>query len=613
MPFGIGRNEYEDILLLAKEFRGLRSSDSERLNRYSEYRKELDSSRMADIFGAVADVSDYGNRRTMGTPKRHNIPVPLGRAMTIKHSHRIAGAEPEITVDRREESAFERYRSETMEKIVWAIIRASGDRTAFKDGAMDGSELGTAAYDIYFNEKKQLPIFKAIDPAGMVVVPGADDPHDFQRVYRFWTVPLSSLLNDYRGMEFRGKPVSEILSPLTDGQVTLCQMCDKKEKIRFVIEGEADSAKILPIWEETHDLGFAPYVLIPNVGRERDIYGWGDYEMVRGLVHYIPTLLSREADLFRAVAGGAYQDSGSGQSATKILDIIRKGGVAPTKKGAEIKPIPTPEIPSFADRHAADAMELLKMVGFAPDAAWGNSGATSGSDRGLQLAPLIELTAMKQVNWANGMTRLFSMALQMLEKKSSGGRTTRYYGTAKRGNTRQPFVLGPFGPDVEAMKKMQDGSDLPAELSAVASDEDFLELPRSPEELFQGDYCVHFDWNNRVDPDDPAYVASELNKFAQGLQSAETTLNNLGIQNAEDELKRIEAEAERFPWMRDGIIKMIQMQIDGGGQGAGGGAPLEGDPAAAANGMAGADTAATDTDFLTQSLAGGQTTPYGGA
>lgn len=609
MPFGIGGSPYEDILLLAKEFRGLKSGDSERLNRFAEFRKELDSSRSADIFGAVADVSDYGNRRTMGTPKRHNIPVPLGRALTIKHSHRIAGAEPEITVDRREESEYERYRSETMERIVWAIIRASGDRTAFKDGAMDGSEYGTAAYDLYFNEKMQLPVFKSIDPMGILVVPGADDPHDFQRVYRSWTVPLTSLLADYRNVSFRGVPVPELLSKIKDGNVILCQMCDKQQKIRFILEGDGDSAKVLPIWEETHGLGFAPYVLIPNVGREREIWGWGDYEMVRGLVHYIPTLLSREADIFRAVAGGAYQDTGSGQSATKILDIIRKGGVAPTKKGAEIKPIDTPEIPSFTDRHAGDAMAMLKMVGFAPDAAWGESGSTSGSDRGLQLAPLIELTAMKQVNWANGMTRLFSMALQMLEKKSSGGRTTRYYGTAKRGNTRQPFVLGPFGPDVEAMKKMQDGSDLPAELSAVASDEDFLELPRSPEELFQGDYTVHFDWNNRVDPDDPAYVASELNKFAQGLQSAETTLNNLGIQNAEDELKRIEAEAERFPWMRDGIIKMIQTQL-GSNEG---GAPAEGDPAAAAGGMAGSDTAATDTDFLTQSLAGGQTTPYGGA
>jgi hypothetical protein len=49
----------------------------------------------------------------------------------------------------------------------------------------------------------------------------------------------------------------------------------------------------------------------------------------------------------------------------------------------------------------------------------------------------------------------------------------------------------------------------------------FVDLPRTPKELFDGDYERPLLWNNRIDPDDPSYVLSELNKFQHGAQSLE--------------------------------------------------------------------------------------------
>jgi hypothetical protein len=100
-----------------------------------------------------------------------------------------------------------------------------------------------------------------------------------------------------------------------------------------------------------------------------------------------------------------------------------------------------------------------------------------------------------------------------------------------------------------------------------------VELPRTPKEIFDGDYEARFVWRNRVDPDDPQYVMSELNKFQQGVQSLETTLENLGVQAPENEMRRIEREAQRFPWVNQGLVSLIMAQIRGNAQGTGGGAP----------------------------------------
>lgn len=604
----------DEIALLATEYYSLREADNDRLRRYAEYDLEFEAPRKVDIFGQVADFTDYGQRRSVSSPARHNIPIPLGTAMTIKHSHRLFGDLPDAIVDRRQETPFERYRSDTIEKIVWAMVRASGDKTAFKDAAWDGSRLGASCFDLYWDIDKQLPTFCRIDPSEIVCVKGGRDVHDFHRVYRSWKVRLSTLLAEYRDRDYQGIPVNELLSGLSQSEVTLVQMTDREKTMRFVLDGSpnAQDAKKIPVYEKQHGLGFVPYVVIPNIGPYGDIWGWGDYELVRGLVHYIPTLFSREADIIRAVAGGAYQEDGTGQSPAKIQDVIRKGGVLPTKRGSKVAPIEPPAVPDFAPLHGDRAVEFLKMVGFAPDAAWGDGSAGSGTDRGLQLAPLLELTAMKQSNWSQGLQRMFGYALQMLEKNAGPGHSTYYSGARHAGSRRMPFVLGPFGADVEPMQAdpntLQPTAAPTLGPEYAQEDLDLVELPRSPKELLQGDYTVRFEWNNRIDPDDPAYAASELNKFAQGVQSLRTTLERLGHNNPEDEMKLLEQEAEKYPWVRDGVLKMIEMQLNADQSGQGGGnmsqTPAPGvDPT----------TRSTDTDRLTSSLKGGIGTPYGAA
>ena len=221
--------------------------------------------------------------------------------------------------------------------------------------------------------------------------------------------------------------------------------------------------------------------------------------------------------------------------------------------------------------HRESVMQYIKMLGFAPDAAWGDGAAGSGSDCGLQMQPLAELSRMKQLNWSVGLSRLFAMAFEMIEGQQVG--TARYRGKTKKGSRRSPFNLL-IGPDQAPVQEPNDQYN-PDSLTE-GTDEEFIEVPRDPETLFDGDHDVRFEWQTESqDPSDPAFVMSELNKFQQGAQSLRTTLENLGVESPEDEMNLIEQESERFPWLRQGMIQMLKAQMDNQ-QGAGGGAPGEG-------------------------------------
>jgi hypothetical protein len=497
----------------------------------------------------------------------------------------------------------------------WSIVRESGDDSLFATGAWHGSGLGSSCFEVYFDVDKQLPIIRAVDPAGVICVRGLNDPHDFARVYRYWNVSVETLKAEYREEEFRGMPVAvdSIESTHKTGNhemVTVVQMSDKRRTIRFAL---AKSGGGVPLMEYEHNYGFCPYEVIPNVGPYDDIWGWADYEFFRGLASYIPQLISREADIIRQTASGAMIDKGTGSNPKLSKQILQKGGILTSKRDGDLSPIQTPETPAFQEAHGQRVMDLLKMLSFAPDAAWGDGAAGSGSDRGLQLQPLLELTAMKQTNWSSGLKKIAEMCFRMIEQKQA--RSVTYRGATRRGTVRSPFKPFTLGPKMDAASVPNPAFDEADPLSDPT-----LILPRSPKELFAGDYAVRFLWQNRIDPDDPAYVMSELNKFQQGAQSLRRTLERLGVENPEDEMKLIEEESERFPWLRQGMIQMVKAQLaaesSGAGQGQGGGAPM--DPSGGIVGALGMmntkDGAALDADAGSSALPGGGLgTQYGGA
>lgn len=615
------KRDPDEVGVLADEFAALKAADAARIDRFHMYRAEGEEVRSSQAVerSAPPEVRDYGSNRNRNNKMfRHRIALPLSKALNVKHSYRIAGRLPDVFVDQRDESPEERYRSDTIEKLVWSMFRASRAETQFSSAAWDGSELGASCFDVYMNIEKNLPIFRAVDPAGIIVVEGVDDPHEFERVYRFWDAPVTSVVAQYRGKKFRGEDVRvEHIKTSHDHEgvamVTLVSMCDHDRQTVFL-----PNCKV-GLSEYDHRYGFAPYVVIPNVGPEREVWGWADYEFVRPLVAYISSMFSREADIIRAVANGTYQEKGTGQNPELIQQTLAEGGVIPSKRDGEITPIQPPEVPQFETAHADRAMELFKMLGFAPDASWGNGFSGSASDRGLMLQPLVEFTAHKQMNWEAGLGRLFNMALRMFEAKMTG--TTTYRGTKQSSGSRnrQAFAVT-LGSNLEAEEAPN-----PQFSDALASGDpgaafemdEYVRLPRSPEELFQGDYEVRFTWNNRIDPDDPSFVLSETNKFTAGVQSLERTMERLGVEAPEEEMRRMESEADRFPWINQGLIQIIRAQIAANAQGDGGGAPedVAGNQAAGLGVASGNQGDALGGDAAIQGMGGAAQSgiPYGSA
>jgi len=558
-----------DLVSLAREFGELSAAASERMGRYRDYREENNAVRRPNAV-PVSSTTDYGRKRrgAVDQPERHRIHLPLGKAMTVKHAYRIAGKLPDVVVDQRDSSKAEAHRSDVMEKIVWASIRASKGDTGLASAAWDASEVGSAVLDIYWDAAQKIPVFRRVDPAGIIEVQGVDDPHEFQRVYRSWEAPLSSVAAQYRDGNFRGERIRvEDLKASHQGlggqeMVRMIQVCDQEKVTRFA--NGSENGEVVGLYEVTHNNGFVPYVVIPNIGPYEDVWGWADYEFVRSLVAYLPAMFGREADVLKAIANGGQIEKGTGQSPEAVAAIQREGGVLPSKRDGSVEPIQAPEMPSFHEQHTQRGMEMLKMLGFTPDAAWGLGSAGSGSDRGLQLQPLLEYTAMKQMNWSAGLSRMFGMAYRMIEKNLTSTATYRGSKPARGGN-KAPFILT-IGPGAD------DGVDFETDEFGMPI---VQELPSTPSEIFDGDYEVRFSWRNRIDPDDPQYVMSELNKFTSGLQSMETTLANMGVQAPEDEMKRIEAEAKRFPWVNQGLVSMLMAQMKNGAQGEGGGPPVD--------------------------------------
>jgi hypothetical protein len=583
------------VTLLATEFNALRAADSERLQRMRDYRDEIEASRKTGYVPQSAS-GDYGRgKRADGEPERHRFHLPFGQALTIKHSFRIAGRLPDAQVDRRAETPEERHRSDAMEKAWWGVVRASKGDVVIGSAAHDASGLGAACLEVYWDAARQMPRFRDIDPAGVVVVKGLDDPHDFERVYRFWEVDFATLAAQYRDQfvdEDKTRPVSfEGFKVSPGGKVTVVQMSDRQRTVRFALgyaEGQQRPVDA-PLMDYEHGYGFAPYVVVTNLGPQRNVWGWADYDFVREIAAYIPTMFGREADILRMVANGAYKMKGSKLTPAAAKNILQKGGVVPVGKDGDLEPVEAAQVPAFASEHRQSAVEFFQMLGFAPPAAWGDGSAGSGSDRGLQLGPMLELTMMKQLNFGAGLSRLGAMCFRMMEKLQAG--KASYSGSVQRRGGRTGFTAV-FGPG------LQDDQGMSMDLT----------------ELIAKEYDIRFSWPSRLDPDDPAFVASELNKFAQGAQSLRTTLERLGHEAPEDEMKLIEQESQDHPWLRQGMLKLLEMQLNASNQGANDGSQNQGaDFGSALATMNSKDGQALDGDAMSGQLPGGIGTLYGGA
>ena len=541
-------------LTLKDEFQALREADADRLRRYSDHEDEYKAARQRDI---GAEVTDYGKKVDAEGVRLHNIPLPYVHPITVKHTYRVAARLPDLQACRRDSTPPERFRADTIEKMLYAAYGYSGAQLQFASGGHDGSLHGAGVFDVQWDVKYQLPCFRSTSPGGWHVVPGFKDPHDFQRAYRCWSVPIQTFRATYKDKVFAdGKTVQDVNPPSGENVVTMVRCSDERRHYLFVDD--------VLIEDEAHEYGFVPVVIIPNLGPIREIWGYSDYEFYRHVAAYYQIAISRQADVLRAVANGTYTAENTGVDSGVIRKALRLGGVVNIRPGGKVAPVEVAKMPDFTGDHLSAVRTALDELGFTPPAAWGTLGAASGSDRALQLAPQIELTALKQIHWEAGLRRLNTMLLKLIESKTISS-SPRYRGTGRSGGA---FAITLDAAARELSERLE-GSD---EFSA---DGQPYEIPDTPKKVIAGDYETQVTFQQRLDRDDPQFQLAELNKFQQGAQSLRTTLEHLGFQAPEDEIRLIEQEAERYPWINQGVVNLILAQLKAQGSA---GAPAQTGP-----------------------------------
>jgi hypothetical protein len=538
------------------ELQQLRAQDSQRLGRMVGLRGLAEQFRR-DPSGS--DQSDYG-REYLGTGggQNHDIRLPYIMATVMKHTHRAGSKVPDVRIERADQSVTEQWRQYALERYLAVCWGNSDGPVQLKDACWDGAMVGSYAFEVEYDIRRQIGCFYSRDPAGIVVVPDPVTIWPYARVYRSWTTPIAALVASYRGRNvnpFNDEygPVSvEHLVPDEGGtdnaRCTIHEVSTADYKLRW-----CGGVKLL---EYDHELGICPWVVGANIGPNRQIWGYGDVELMADAAIYFQSLMSKQADVVGFASRGAYMDTGTGQASAKVVDILKKGGVLPGREGAEVKPIETAAQPAFIDEHLDMAHRSMLEVGFTTTASWASSdgaAATSGNEGGMRLQPTVELARLKQVNLAWALARVNEIILRIAEKKILPEDGLAYRGNLPLPNGRtQPFKLKTGGvPDDTLPEQFRDIAD--------------TSLPTA----IDGNYETSIVFTDRLDMYDPQYALSELSKFTQGAQSLRTTLENLGCQDPDNEIGQIVKEAEQNPWMRQGMIALIKQQLDAQNQGGG--------------------------------------------
>jgi hypothetical protein len=533
----------------ANELQELRAHDVHRISRMVGMRDLVEQFRRDD---PRTSTWDYG-RRFLGTGPngKHDIRLPYLLATMIKHTHRVASKVPDVRVDRADQSLAERWRQYALERYLAVCWARSDAAVQIQDGAWDGSGVGAVAFEVDYHIKDQIGCFYARAPEGIVIVPDPVTVWPFQRVYRSWTTSVAALKATYNGRDV--SPFDSTFGPVAVEDLVPDEGGDKDTNRCTVHEVSTPEFKLrwcgsVELYYIEHNYGICPWVVVPNVGPRRKLYGYGDVEMLADAALYYQMLMSKQADVTAFAARGAYTEENTGQNAELISSIIASGGVVPIREGSEIKPIEAPTQPAFVSDHLDAAHRAIMEIGFTTTASWASSdaAATSGSESGMRLQPSVELARLKQVNLAWALAKVNEIILRIAERKISADDGLIYRGAIPLPNGRsEPFKLKLGGATGEGT--------IPDEFREVPD----TSLPTA----IGGSYETNVIFTDRLDMYDPQHSLQELSKYSQGAQSLRTTLENLGCQDPDNEIGLIVKEAEANPWMRQGMIALVLAQL----------------------------------------------------
>lgn len=240
-----------------------------------------------------------------------------------------------------------------------------------------------------------------------------------------------------------------------------------------------------------------------------------DIEDIVELNQYLDQLISQQADVIRKYSNPTVIDYGSGQDPQTVKRTIQNsdGAVLPAKKDARIEYLNWTGTPADFEVQYQRVQSAIYDLSGKPASAYGQTVTNqSGVMTNLALSPTVATNDDKESVFGAALSLLNSDILRLYEKFMAG-EAIEVRGVKPRGIGRgagQFFEIG------------------------------------IPGKAIAGWYKNRIKWPSAMRTDDPVFVQNELQKMQSQppVQSVYTTLENLGIEDAEAELDRIKEQLE---------------------------------------------------------------------
>lgn len=435
---------------------------------------------------------------------------------TVLHFAGALAAAPRFRVPRPSGDALRQRKAEVRER--WLAGLRDDLMRAWMDVEMDASKTRYGVVQIVWDPDAEPNdgaytgnafIFKAIDPALFYPCYSTwDRPDDFLYVIR---EDPDRLIEDLEARYPDTQLQAAESEQGTEGACTVIEYYDKDHYYLVALtlrdvteEGTATHQEehYVTLKGGKHGLPRIPFFVLQNVrnAHEDPTYegSLSDVEAVADLNKHLEWLLSEHGEeILIQIHRPLVYKSDDHQKAPSEL-VCKPGAVYDIGREEELVPLEWPPEPEMVQHHFRMTRDALDDMSFIPKTAQGDLPAgVSGVSIGIANTPFQRILELKKPRRIETLKAIAAFLLQVAEKKGA------------------PIITWCTAPG-----NVREGTRITA---------DFI----------GGDYYADIAWRNMLPRDEVAYESHQAYLFKTGVQTLARTLNNLGIEWVESELKQL--------------------------------------------------------------------------
>jgi hypothetical protein len=468
--------------------------------------------------------------------RRYTITLNYIRTVVDKTVQLLLGQMPGIQVMPPGVDMVARRAAEKMEALLYATWDKNSAELVFRRLSHNAALLRRGILYYWWDPKDKVVRFRSVAPDNFYPVYDGEEFVECVLVSRRLTRVLQRLYPDQAKQitsDNRGDDVFDEgnWTRVVGGQADVLGTSGPGEKDASMLTGkttvldwydrDGNWTRVMGDAVHTQKLAYGfdgpPVIEFPNSlpGDEREPRG--EIEDILDLVLYADQLISQQADIIKRYANPTIIDKQSGQGAQMIRQTVQgDGGVLPIKRDGAIELLNwTGTAPDINSQYARVLNAIYDISG-KPASSYGQLLSNqSGVATNMALSPASSSTEEKMAIFGLGLIKLNEVILRLNEK----------------------FMKG------EAIEVRASAQKRPGTQSWR-----FMEINMKGIEI-GGWYKNRIKWPSTLRTDDPIYVQNELAKASGDSsnppkQSLYTTLENLGVEDVEAEIDRIQQQLE---------------------------------------------------------------------